>query len=69
LDQLGEPFKAAVVGPFHIVGKTTGRELAHAEVVRQALATDALARTPAVAAIALFQIGWLFTFHGWPFLH
>jgi len=56
---LGKPLKAAVIGPFHRVRETTGRKLAHAKVVLQALAANALSRTPAVAAIAPFQIGWL----------
>jgi hypothetical protein len=60
---LGKPLKAAVIGPFHRIRETTGRKLAHAEVVRQAFAANALSRTPAVAAIAPFKIGWLFTFH------
>jgi hypothetical protein len=52
LDQFGEALKAAVIGPFHIIGETTGRKLAHAKVVLQALAANSLSRTPAVAAIA-----------------
>jgi hypothetical protein len=63
LDQLGKPLKAAVIGPFHSIRKTTGRKLAHAKMVLQALAANSLSRTPAVAAVAPFQIGWLFTFH------
>jgi hypothetical protein len=57
LNQLGESLKAAVVGSFHRVRKTTGRKLAHAQVVFQALAANSLSWTAAVAAIAPFQIG------------
>jgi hypothetical protein len=63
LNQLGKPLKAAVIGPFHSVRETTGRKLSHAKVVLQALAANSLSRTPAVAAVAPFQIGWLFAFH------
>ncbi len=57
LDQLGKSLEAAVIGPFHGIREATGRKLAHVEMVAQALAADALARTPAIAAIAPFQIG------------
>jgi hypothetical protein len=60
---LGKLLKAAVVGPFHRVRETTGRELAHAKMILQAFAANSLSRTPAVAAVAPFQIGWLFAFH------
>jgi hypothetical protein len=63
LNQLGKPLKAAVVGPFHRIRETTGRKLAHAQVVLQAFAANSLSRTPAIAAIAPLQIGWLFAFH------
>jgi len=63
LDQLGESLKTAVIGSFHRVRKTAGWKLAHAKVVLQALAANTLSRTPAVAAIAPFQIGLLFAFH------
>jgi hypothetical protein len=63
LDQLGKSLKAAVVGSFHRIRETTARKLAHAKVVLQAFAANALSRTPAVAAIAPFQVGWLFAFH------
>jgi hypothetical protein len=69
LDQLGEPLKAAVVGPFHLIRETAGRELAHTEMILQAFAANALARASAIAAITPFQIGLSFTFHGWPFRH
>jgi hypothetical protein len=64
LDQLGKLLKTAVIGPFHSILETAGRKLAHAKVVLQALAANALTRTTAVAAIAPFQIDFLFTFHG-----
>jgi hypothetical protein len=57
LDELGKTLKAAVVSPFHSVRETTGRKLAQAKVVLQAFAANSLSRTPAVAAIAPFQIG------------
>jgi hypothetical protein len=57
LNQLGKSLKAAVVGPFHRIRETTGRKLAHAKVVLQALAANSLSWTAAVAAIAPFQIG------------
>jgi hypothetical protein len=57
LNQLGKPFEAAVVGSFHLIGKTAGRELAHTEMVLQTLAAEALSRAPAIAAVAAFQIG------------
>jgi hypothetical protein len=63
LDQPGKLLKTAVIGPFHRIRETTGRKLAHAKVVLQALAANSLSRTPAVAAVAPFQIGWLFAFH------
>jgi len=63
LDKFGEALKAAIIGPFHSVRETTGRKLSHAKVVLQALAANSLSRAPGVAAIAPFQIGWLFAFH------
>jgi hypothetical protein len=63
LNQLGKSLKAAVIGPFHRIGETAGRKLAHAQVVLQAFAANSLSRTPAVTAVAPFQIGWLVAFH------
>jgi hypothetical protein len=63
LNQLGKSLKAAVIGPFQSIRETAGRKLAHAKVVLQAFAANSLSRTPAIAAVAPFQIGWLFTFH------
>ncbi len=37
--------EAAVVGAFGIVGEDAGRQLAHGQVVFEALAADSLART------------------------
>jgi len=63
LNQFGKLLKAAVIGPFHGVRETTGRKLAHAKVVLQALAANSLSQTPAIAAVAPFQIVLLFAFH------
>jgi hypothetical protein len=68
LDQLDESLETAVVGSLHVIRETTGRKLTHVQMIVQAFAANALARTPAVAAIAPFQIGFLFAFHDWPFL-
>jgi hypothetical protein len=57
LDQLGKPLIAAVIGSFHRIRKTAGWKLAHAKVVLQALAANSLSGTPAIAAIAPFQVG------------
>ena len=63
-DQAGKMFKGAVVGPFRITRKTARRKFTGSEMVADAFAAIALARTRFVTAIARFKILFGFTFHG-----
>jgi hypothetical protein len=60
-------FEAAVVGAFGIRRETAGRQLPLREVIREAVATDALFGTTAIGAIATSKIRFFFTIHSSPF--
>jgi len=63
LNQAGEVFKRAVKGALSRVGEGAGRQLAVAQVVLNTVTAHAFAGAGAVAAIAVDQIAFFFTFH------
>jgi hypothetical protein len=63
LDILRESFKRAVVGALYLRRESAGGQLPHFQVVGDALAAPALARTGLVGAVAPGFIGFNVTFH------
>jgi len=60
-DELPE---GAVPGPLNVIREDAGREFSPGEVIFKALATDAVAWTAAVAAVAALDVGFLLALHG-----
>jgi len=48
--------QAAIVGPFHIIRKETGRKLFHAPVILQAFTADSLSTARVVTAVAVGHV-------------
>jgi hypothetical protein len=63
LDQLGKELERAVVGRFGAGWEGAGRQLAHLQVILDALAAESLARAGGIGTVAVGQIAFLLTIH------
>lgn len=63
LNQAGKMSKRSIVCLFRVIWETAAWKLTVLQVVAQTVATESFARTRFVAAVAVFQIDGLFTFH------
>jgi hypothetical protein len=63
VDQMGESLEGAVIGRLDIVRKNASRQFTDAQMIGQTIAAHTFARTRFIAAIAVFEVFFLFAFH------
>jgi len=62
-DQAGKALEGAVIGRLDIVRKNASRQFTDAQMIGQTIAAHTFARTRFIAAIAVFEVFFLFAFH------
>ena len=60
---MGKAFEPAVAGAFHVGWKTAGGQLAHAQVIVEAIAAGAFFRAAGIAALATLEVDLFFAIH------
>jgi hypothetical protein len=63
LNQPRKVFKGSIIGPFSIIWKAAGRKFTAAQVIAQALATNAFARARFIRAVATSEMLFFAAFH------
>jgi hypothetical protein len=60
---LGEGSKAAVIGPFDVVGEAAGRQFSGSQMIAQTFTAHALLAASGIGTVAVLQILLFLAFH------